>query len=236
MWNLFRAGGVSRLVEALSKGPMKKRSRSQVLVLGAGASYGAREAYRPPLGAELAQYLLSWLSLNDSDNLVPDDEIEMLNPRSTAMPGRLWRPDERQHYEDLRLLLERAVKPMVDGTTGFENEMNRLVEENRVELVRLLHRIMTWSMLTGRGCHFREESDLYGQLLAKKTMRSLGAIITLNYDTLLEEALGRVGIEYYYPGLEECRGVPLYKLHGSINTTDPSFAWALQAFRSAGNA
>ena len=50
----------------MADSPAVSAQRDTVLVLGAGASYGARpHAYLSPLGAKLACYLLRWLEVNE---------------------------------------------------------------------------------------------------------------------------------------------------------------------------
>jgi hypothetical protein len=153
----------------------------------------------------------------------PGGDIEMDHPRSITMPSKALWQRKRELYDELRVLLKRAAKPRDSAHTGFEYEMDRLVDTKDIDLLRLLESAITWSMLTGRGCRFSEQNDLFDELLdpnseEKRRVTLPDIIVTLNYDMLLEEALRRCGIDFYYPALEENRrGVALYKLHGSIN-------------------
>lgn len=204
----------------------------RVLLLGAGASYGARTGDRPPLGKHLGQYLLCWLQRNDPEGMDAEGELEMHNGHSTLMPHTdLWRRDldgTRKQYDELRAALQRATQ----SDAGFESEMHKLVDANRFDLLSLLHRALTWSMLTGRSCRFREQTDLFDELFSSGQRPDL--IITLNYDTLLEEALQRLQIAHFYPTLDKAEsGIPVYKLHGSINFRQLKGAGASADFQTA---
>ena len=118
---------------------------------------------------------------------------------------------------------------MLDSATGFEPSgrprfeavMDELAHANRLTILNKVYRAVAWSMLTGRGCRFREGEDGLDALLQHP--RFAGAklcVVTLNYDILTEEALCRLGRKFYYPGVsteQESTGVQVYKLHGSIN-------------------
>lgn len=75
LWLTFSTWRWRRAVRC-GKGAVGVR-RPVILVLGAGASFGARQAGEkgtaPPLGNELAEYLLGWLDLNPPNESRDDD-------------------------------------------------------------------------------------------------------------------------------------------------------------------
>ncbi len=135
----------------------------------------------------------------------------MENPLSSTAPSpELWEDG----------IDDRHVSFLNSATVDFEAAAGRIWEEER-ELVGWLHRLLSWSMLLGRGCRFPKQVDRYDKLLALPGFGQGTAIITPNYDILIEEALIRAGREFHYPGARigaaEHRGVAIYKVHGSIN-------------------
>ncbi len=191
--------------------PKTGRSIRQFLVVGAGASFGARDGpERPPLGAGLGEYLLNWLRRNRPVDFA--ERTDMDNPHSSTAPSpELWEDG----------IDDRLVSFLNSAMVDFEAAAGRMWEEEP-ELLEWLHRLLTWSMLLGRGCRFPQQADRYDELLLALPGFGEGtAIITPNYDILIEEALIRAGREFHYPGARiaasEHRGVPIYKIHGSIN-------------------
>lgn len=187
------------------------------LILGAGASYGARGVGtglpKPPLGADLAEYLELWLDANNPDNLKELERVDMENERcpNYSSPG-LWQDDTDTRLEEF---LAKAKK------LGFEIAAEELWRKDR-ELAKSLNLLMAWSMLTGKSCSFPEHPDRFDNLLQLSDFSDELAVITLNYDLLLEEAVQRLSAEpdhaYFYPGLSKLTGrIPIFKIHGSIN-------------------
>jgi hypothetical protein len=191
-------------------------SVEQFLILGAGASFGARFGLGdavPPLGSELAEYLLAWLDLNQPS---PARVLEMENPLSAAAPStELWSNSAADRLRDFL----KSARGEPHGL-GFERAADRLRQRNP-DLLDPLNRLVAWSMLVGDGCRFPERRDRLDELLASPGVAQNVAVITLNYDVLLEEALHRAGRAYRYPGVRGTRddreALPLFKLHGSIN-------------------
>ncbi len=183
------------------------------LVLGAGASRGARDGLPghplPPLGDGLACYLLNWLDENGPDKLCGN---EMQDDLCTSAPSDdLWTAGL---VEPLREFLRSAL------VKGFEKAAAALAPD----LLEPVNRLLSWSMLVGHGCAFPEHHDRLDWLLNGDPFALNLAVITLNYDLLLEEALERAQRSYVYPGLRPLTpepanpgAVPIYKLHGSIN-------------------
>jgi|GEM_PF-3841699 len=211
----------------------------RVLLLGAGASYGARRELvrpHPPLGNGLARYLVDWLADND-----PTTKLRPF------IDGYHYLPDKCPHYtgEDLwrhaRLGEVRAAlaavarhesSPPNRGEIPFERLMDEwaATDDGQV-LLHVAHRVLVYAMNFGFRCAFPQGRDRYDDLIA---WFKPSVILTLNYDTLTEEAVTRASLRYSYPGLsgprepkgpsiEQVRGegngdvIPFYKLHGSVN-------------------
>lgn len=189
-----------------------------MLVLGAGASRGARDGTgAPPLGHELASYILNWLHTNDPIGLKGRERTLISNPHSAEMPSdRPW----DDGIDEVRGVLGSAMGIDSGGAVRFERVMDELAKENRLLLLNRLHRAIVWTMLTGKGCRFSEGVDRYDALFGHPRLRSATVhVATLNYDILAEEALVRLGRSVRYPEVSDSQeaGVPFYKLHGSVN-------------------
>jgi len=189
------------------------------------------------LGRDLADYLLRWLKANDPDQLPPDKRILMISHEDYSLPSDdLWRNAEERAA--LESFLRDAARRCQTNAAGFEHAMadalrqqeasyRELFEEKRDTLRgwrtfdRQIHRLLAFSMLMGNGCHFDERRDRFDELLGIHDPRDGLAIVTLNYDLLIEEALDRRGVAYWYPGVRDetnaSSDVPIFKLHGSIN-------------------
>jgi hypothetical protein len=79
-----------------------------ILVLGAGASYGARVGVGatrpPPLRDDLAEYLLAWLSANDPERADPHTHTMMGYELDDNTPDlAVWHD---RHFEELVTLLK----------------------------------------------------------------------------------------------------------------------------------
>jgi hypothetical protein len=168
-------------------------SDSLVLVLGAGASLGARHcsATRPPLGAGLAGYISRWLRANDPSRPLRIADA-MLHPPASECPlytgEELWRVE---HLADVADAIDRVADQERTSTstvgTPFEALMNSWVdaEDDRSDYIRCAQRILAMSMLVGRECAFHERPDLFDELLARLVGRRRLMVISLNYDSCL---------------------------------------------------
>lgn len=189
-----------------------------ILVVGAGASFGARtnlagQVGSPPLGDELAKYLLGWLEENDPARLdhvqrvLADYELDETYPYTG-----LW---ELDHIEELKALLAEIAR---DG--GFEGTLNRLLDQQASwGLLSDLNLVIASAFLGGVGCPFDPREDRYDQLI-NLPGREISAIISPNYDLLLEEALERSNRLFAYRGIgaeEPTSAIPIFKIHGSVN-------------------
>lgn len=203
-------------------------ARDVVLVIGSGASYGARPRaaphLRPPMGNALAAYLLRWFDANAPRDNDPLWGNSMGNPRDFGAPSKsLYRSSPKFDDPDLRPILVRAVERSVTSSTAFEDVMNELLREETRRSLDKVNDVICYSFLCGRECAFPEEEDLYDQLFSG-LRASLRAVITPNYDLLVEEALERVGLTYRCRGIAEAgdADVVIDKFHGSVDWFLPS--------------
>ncbi len=197
-------------------------ARDTVLVIGAGASRGARmgepRERRPPLGKDLARYLLDWFDENaprdyrfDPWNMAMEDETD-----ETAPSDELY-----EFAAEVRAALAKAVALCTpDNPLGFEQVMAKLLlegEQNRHVLTKV-NAVIAVSFLGGKKCSLGRAEDDYDELL-RPTKDRLRCVITPNYDLLCEEALDRVGLTFHYAGVPGgAHGqVVIYKFHGSAN-------------------
>jgi len=195
--------------------------RDTVLVIGAGASHGARtnepRERRPPFGKDLAGYLLGWYDENapkvehfDPWNVAMEDETDETAPSD----------DLYQFAAEVRAALAEAVDLCSsDNPLGFEQVMAKLLlegEEKRHVLTKV-NSVIAVSFLGGKTCLLGRADDAYDRLLGRIKDR-LHSVITPNYDLLCEEALDRVGLTFRYSGDVGAQGqVVVYKFHGSAN-------------------
>ncbi len=177
----------------------------KILFIGAGASYGARDQFllRPPLGPQLCGWLRRACPLMLAEHGLVD----------------LWGT-----IEDAEKILEQHA-----SEENFEMLLARLERTQRVSLQRLLK--IAFADLTKRrgNCKldlgFKNEVDGYDDLIKRLNVEPTAwSVVSLNYDILLEDALDRLGIQYFYPhfpvrlGDEEDNSdkVRIYSPHGSI--------------------
>ena len=195
--------------------------RETVLVIGAGASFGARSVDpRPPLGGKLADYLLRWFDANAPS---PDDHewrFRMSSPLDGAAPAASLFDDD----PDIRPILVRAAERAKASATAFEEIMEELLRDRDRRALEKVNRVICVSLLGGRVTAFAPGVDLYDQLFLRLGP-SLRSIITPNYDLLAEEALDRVGLSHRYRAdhLGNAKAdIVLDKFHGSANWFQPS--------------
>lgn len=195
-------------------------------MIGAGASFGAREdlqpGERPPLGKDLAKYLLSWYAAHDPQQWEPETHI-LRAERSldTSIPCSCDLLDDVSIRGRMISILEEAKKTAL----GFEEAMNLLWNDQDspwYEAPKRVNQLISWAFTTGDTPQFVERSDLYDELVRKLFQKKGLAVISLNYDVLFEEAVYRVlGKEVvWYPGVrfgQKELSLPVYKPHGSSN-------------------
>lgn len=207
-----------------------------VLLLGAGASFGARAESHlpPPLGAKLGSYLRDWLKAND-----PKRPLRVARPPYHDEPvshcpfyaGRnLWSEND---LADATARLSHVAAAEQSEPIGSNIPFERLMEtlaqhDHSWRLIGTIQRILCYSMLVGWRCAFIAGTDHYDRLLQRVGRARRLVAITLNYDLLLEDALERRGLRFTYPAVRGVAGtiftssgegavVRVYKPHGSIN-------------------
>ena len=196
------------------------------LVIGAGASKGAREAWgcAPPVGDELAAYLLDWLCANGCDDR-----------RSFA--ARLDESNDELPSNDLYsgefLAVVESFLRRARDRGDFERELAGLFRAEHAGKHPALtwgrfNRLLAQAMLCGRRSRFEEGPDLYDELLRRHLVArpSTTAVISFNYDILIEEAAARLAgrsVEQavHYPDIADDDGhadrLVVFKPHGSVN-------------------
>jgi hypothetical protein len=197
-------------------------ARDTILVIGAGASFGARseDAHPPPMGSQLGRYLLYWYDANAPDEKDLARSAMMTWPLDFETPSRsIYR--NHHHDPDVRPILVRAAERSATSDTGFEEVMDEILAEEHRETLDKVNLVLCFALMCGRACAFEPRPDLYDQLFSKLQGRLRG-IITPNYDLLVEEALSRAGLTYRYraytdPGSDGVASVVLDKFHGSAN-------------------
>jgi hypothetical protein len=196
-------------------------ARDTVLVIGAGASYGARSNEpRPPLGAQLADYLLTWFDENAPNAVDREWSLRMGMPLDATAPSE----DLFDGDPDVRPILLQAAELSKTSTTGFEAVMAELLRDGNRTVLNKLNEVICFALLGGKACHFSRQADLFDELFMRLEPRLRG-IVTPNYDLLAEEAIERTGLSYRYRGVDN--GGPtdavvvIDKFHGSVNWLQP---------------
>lgn len=227
---------MSRLRSLFSRNRLRHtphRHGTACVILGAGASYGARLNFPgsdpPPLGDELAGYLLHWYAANERvGRLNHVRGVLELADTECERPGSYIFDRNREDREKFRQTIDWLRQCAWDGS--FEDEALHLmepgsIEEDKNSLRRTLWHVLAFAMLNGSGCRFREGPDLYDELVGWLLDRfNAASFISFNYDVLLEEAIMRKTEELpSYPGLRPISGTAtstgpsVFKPHGSIN-------------------
>lgn len=195
--------------------------RDTVLVIGAGASHGARMSEprerRPPLGKDLARYLLDWFEENAPRDYRFDPWNMAMEDATDSAPS----DDLYDFAAEVRAVLAEAVALCTpDNPLGFEQVMAKLLregEDNRHVLTKV-NSVITVSFLGGKKCFLGRANDAYGELF-DRMKDGLRSVITPNYDLLCEEALDQVGLTFRYASVQGAgdEQVVIYKFHGSAN-------------------
>lgn len=186
-----------------------------VVILGAGASHGARFP-SPPLGKDLLDYLDRYLQLTEKH--------ASSNPH--GLPFR-----KNRQLERLRLLVNRAkehrwtYEQLVDHEVAKHDPYNEYLGLlNRLLVVAFILPATPWNPPIPRVDEaFDKGPDTYDGLLYSLSQRGYHPsnliFVTLNYDLLLEQAIERTGEMYDYllPGYTRNGGYHLLKIHGSTN-------------------
>lgn len=207
-----------------------------VLLLGAGASLGARDdaEVRPPLGRQLAGYLLRWLAANNPElPTVTRWPAFAPNPDPLIVGPGPWQ--NRALLAEVRAELEQvAAQDAQSDAPHFEALMERWAQAPirrggyRGHL-EFMQQLLSYAMNFGNACAFLPGRDRFDDLLASFKP---SVIVTVNYDLLVEQALARASMRNSHPGIpapaaagtfrelvSEGEGpiVPMFKLHGSVD-------------------
>lgn len=191
--------------------------KKNVVILGAGASYGAREP-KPPLGNTLHKWVLDYFR----------EKYDELSD---------W---ENSGEEEIN---RKRIKKLLEEATSFESMANDLQRQQRGNDLAKLNFLLAASMTPPLNLEdteprvndaFIEKPDLFDGWLKKSigTKEKLGntSFITLNYDCLLERAICRTYFTQeekesqclcnhicYHLTEDPQEEVEVFKLHGSIN-------------------
>ena len=206
-------------------GPPDAMPHKLIVILGAGASHGARDAPAPPLGKDLLDYLDRYLHFVERETAV--------NP--SGLPFR-----EDKELSRLRCLLNMAkehhwtYEQLIDHEVRTSNPQNENLSLLNLLLVAALSPASASYNLQWLDQAFSAGQDLYDGFLSQLKANGFSSkgltFITLNYDILLEQAIRRTSgaFDYLLPGMPRKRGHLLLKIHGSINwwgTFDLSRRW-----------
>ncbi len=190
--------------------------RKLIVILGAGASHGARDGHAPPLGKDLLHYLDRYLHLVEHEATLNDSGLpfredgEMSKLRSLLNAGKEhhWTYEQLidhelrtydPYSENLSLLNRLLVAAFSPPPASYHPPIPRLDEA------------------------FTDRPDLYDHFLQGLRLKRLDSrnltFITMNYDLLLEQALLRTGdaFDYFLPAYNRIQGSGFLKIHGSIN-------------------
>ncbi len=125
--------------------------------------------------------------------------------------------------EEAELLIRELGEARNTGTT-FEQWAQSHVQN--LEILKPLNRALGYVFSGFEDVEFAEGQDFYDRLLQKLEVDQSWIIVSLNYDSLIEDALNRMGIHFCYQGFEyggfgtpaDCgNAVRLFKPHGSYN-------------------
>lgn len=173
----------------------------KILLLGAGASYGARQdsEKKPPLGLGLRDWLMQMCSDHSSS-------YNMVEYHSLIYAGL-------------------AIFDKFHSEENFESLLSVLERKDRITMQKLIQIFFSdLSVRCKQDYGFNEYQDNYDELVDLLSPDDSWSIISLNYDILFEQALHRKGIAYHYFNFpyefgdkKPQNGIPIFKPHGSIN-------------------
>lgn len=183
---------------------------SKMLILGAGASYGSRPTCQPPLGQNLAEWLLEKAKMLKSNSVhcPRSSNLEEANINDSII--NLFQSKKLTNYEDIISCLWR------------NDDLINLYDVNKF--------ISFCFSSPNKGLipEFENKEDEYDTLadFISADYHAWG-VISLNYDCLFEKALKRKRIPYHQSrGCElnhSNKSVCFVKPHGSINWFSSSY-------------
>lgn len=175
----------------------------KVLIIGAGASVGARSHLHitPPLGLQLLTYL------KNSSQLL-------------ALENNRLKLCETWHITTQVL----SILNSINGD-NFEKEILKLTSEDRDLIHRFLAIMFCDLSKDNLDLGFNAITDKYDDIanIILSDNKSDWSIISLNYDLLFETALQRNNVAFHFANMprgikiNDVDGIPIYKPHGSIN-------------------
>lgn len=182
-------------------------SISKCYLLGAGASYGhspdLSDEERPPMRGDLfADGLENGLFESEDFELLLKYVIHYLDLETTV--DEVDPDDLSCDEEDLLAELYRSLDEEGDHLYPYRQYSASLVFYYFYELFRQYSN------------SFAPEGSYYEDL-ANHFQTEDYAVISLNYDVMLEKAISHTGQSWYYPRSQSQTGIPIVKLHGSIN-------------------
>ncbi len=173
-----------------------------LLVIGAGATKGAREILSPPLGGELKTFV--------------QDELQ---GRESCLP---------EHGLDSTLQFLR-VSSECNWEKLIENEIcnyNKTKKYAHIKTIENLNRALVFSFCNSDV--FKKGEDLYSKLVMKLGNNTKISVVSLNYDILFEQAANTqknihyVGTNSNSTPVSDKSSIYLYKPHGSIGFCLPA--------------
>jgi hypothetical protein len=201
---------------------LRRAEKRNLLIIGAGASRGAREP-SPPDGNQLLSVLAGTV-----------DRLRKAEPRSAlnydeVFASRGWSCIYFSEGE-IELVGQFLSKAMATQK-GYEAAIAEVLANDAEAgkgLLLLLNRLIAFTFcFNERGMGplvegFRPGADRYDQLVDHLDLDASWMVISLNYDLLFEQALRRKAVPYYYSELKidaeaNRSGVPIFKIHGSVN-------------------
>jgi hypothetical protein len=203
-------------------------SSYKVYLLGAGASYDYDEKLpknqRPPLTDELfiAGVRLGILTPSRYTNLA-QQLVDYLKTQGKQASFDV--------PESLKVNVETFLSWLAKGFSEQAQLGHRVAGANydftRIQVMQNALgecRYFIYELLSSYALSYQHDGNCYHRLaLSIKSNEDRCAIVTLNYDILLELALKLEGMNFnYLPSvLTETHGLPIAKLHGSINWANP---------------
>lgn len=203
---------------------IKENKRPLVVLFGAGASHGARDGAKPPLGKDLIPHLLNVYNGLRADRKGGFDSF--------------FKHDEKEAKELVKILQESA--SIGKDYETFLSEYRKQVGSNfpNDKLVKVLSRLLSTSLVSFwlweklepplMEFPFLKKRDRYDDLIEAVKLNKLKfniqntVFITPNYDVLFEQALDRAGLfqdpkrVLSWKGTTESDAL-LLKIHGSAN-------------------
>lgn len=203
-------------------GQTPQLTQKNLLILGAGASRGARDP-SPPDGGQLLAILSQVLK-----KLVLAEDQSPLNYYAAAAH---WSGEANFFSKSEIELIDQFVTKAIATGNSYEIAISKVLDgsaEGGKDLLLLLNRLIAftfWCHAEGLGPQtegFRTGEDLYDRCIEKLRLDSSWGSITLNYDILFEQALTRKAIPFFHSGVGaglvgDKAGVPIFKIHGSVN-------------------